>query len=117
MARLQVVAKRVCGPGGRAESPAVERPEMNALPKPLANEAQPGNPGMGGFGDRSLHVEMKDGFRGACALLGRAPPAGVAHARRTLPTEHHSAMPRRVQYLRGDGGGGTSTGGASPSAK
>jgi hypothetical protein len=42
--------------------PAVERPEMHALPKPLANEAQPGNPGTGVFGDRSLHVEMKEGF-------------------------------------------------------
>ncbi len=28
----------------------------------------------------------------------------------------HSAMPRRVQYLRGDGGGMTSIGGASASA-
>jgi len=29
----------------------------------------------------------------------------------------HSAMPRRVQYLRGEGGGGTSVGVASPSAR
>jgi hypothetical protein len=29
----------------------------------------------------------------------------------------HSAMPRRVQYLRGDGGGRTSIGGASASAR
>jgi len=57
---------------------------MNALPKPLANKAQPGNPGMGGFGDLSLHVEMKDGFRGSCAPFGQAPPAGIAHARRTI---------------------------------
>ena len=35
---------------------------------------------MGGFRHRSLHVEMEDRFRAACALLGQPPPASVAHA-------------------------------------
>ena len=64
--------------------PAVERPEMHARPEPLADEAQPGNPGMGGFRHRSLHVEMKHRFCAARALLGQAPPASIAHARRAV---------------------------------
>ena len=52
--------------------------------EPLADEAQPGNAGMGGFRHRSLHVEVKDRFRAAGALLGQAPPAGIAHARRAV---------------------------------
>ena len=57
---------------------------MHVLPKPPANEAQPGNPGMGGFRHRSLHVEMKHGLGAAGTLLGEPPPAGVAHARRAV---------------------------------
>ena len=52
--------------------PTVERPEMGTRSEPLADEAQPGNAGMGGFRHRSLHVEMKDRFRAAGALLGQA---------------------------------------------
>jgi type I restriction enzyme R subunit len=48
---------------------------------PLADEAQPGNAGMGGFRHRSLHVEVKHRFRAARALLGQAPPAGIARSR------------------------------------
>jgi NAD(P)H-dependent flavin oxidoreductase YrpB (nitropropane dioxygenase family) len=44
---------------------------------------------------------------------GESGGAGVSSASRSTS---HSATPRRVQYLRGDGGGGTSAGGASPSA-
>ena len=58
---------------------------MHAVAQPLADEAQPGNAGMGGFRHRSLHVEMKDGFRAAGPLVGQAPPAGIAHARRAIP--------------------------------
>ena len=61
--------------------PAVERPEMHALAQPLADEAQPRNPGMGGFCYRSLHVEMKHRFCAAGAFLGQPPPARVARAR------------------------------------
>jgi hypothetical protein len=42
---------------------------------------------MGGFRDRSLHVEMKDRLRAACALLGQAPPAGITHARSTVAAD------------------------------
>jgi hypothetical protein len=51
----------------------------------LPDEAQPGNPGMGGLRHRSLHVELKDRFRSASALLCQPPPARIAHARRTIP--------------------------------
>jgi hypothetical protein len=61
--------------------PSIERPEMHAGPEPLANEAQPGNPGMGGFRHRSLHVEVIYRFRAASTLLGQPSPAGIAHAR------------------------------------
>ncbi len=54
---------------------------MGVLAKTLANEAQPGNPGMGGFRHRSLHVEMDDRFRAAGTLLGQPSLAGIAHAR------------------------------------
>ena len=57
---------------------------MNARSKPFADEAQPGNPSMGGFSYRSLDVEMKDGLRAARAPLGQPTPAGVAHARRAI---------------------------------
>jgi hypothetical protein len=43
-------------------------------------------------------------------------PTSVGVLSASFPTSH-SAMPRRVQYLRSDAGGGTSTGAASPSAK
>jgi hypothetical protein len=33
---------------------------MHAVGQSLPNEAQPWNPGVGGFRYRSLHVEMKD---------------------------------------------------------
>jgi hypothetical protein len=39
-------------------------------------------------------------------------PTSVGASSAKVSTSH-SAIPRRVQYLRGDGGGGTSTGGAS----
>ena len=35
---------------------------------------------MRGFGDRPLHVEMKDRFRGPGALLSCASPSGAAHS-------------------------------------
>ena len=75
---------------GRASGrnvPAVERPEMHARPKPLADEAQPRNPGVGGFRDRSLHIEMKHRLRAAGAFLGQPPPAGIAHARRAIAVD------------------------------
>ena len=50
--------------------PAIERPEMDAGPEPLADIAQPGNAGMGGFRYRPLHVEMEYGFRAAGVFLG-----------------------------------------------
>jgi hypothetical protein len=52
---------------------------MHAVAQPLADDAQPLNPGMGGFRYRPLHVEIKHRFRAAGALLGQPPPAGVAH--------------------------------------
>ena len=70
-------------PPGR-NIPAVERPEMHAGAEALADEAQPGNPCMGGFRHRSLHVEVKHRFRAARALLGQTPPAGIAHTRRAV---------------------------------
>jgi hypothetical protein len=45
---------------------------MYVGPKPLADEAKPGDPGVGGFRHRSLHVELKYRFRAAGALLGHA---------------------------------------------
>ena len=69
-----LLAREVAAPPGRIDFgddrapgrdlPAVEGPEMNALPKPLANKTQLGNPGMGGFGDQSLYVEMKSNVAG-----------------------------------------------------
>src|SRR5580704_1907387 len=53
---------------------------MDTRSEPLADEPQPGNAGMSGFRHRSLHVEMKDRFRTAGALLGQPPPASVAHS-------------------------------------
>jgi hypothetical protein len=44
---------------------------MHARAKLLADEAQPGDAGMGGFGDRALHIKMKDGFRVAGAFFGQ----------------------------------------------
>src|SRR5207237_4057557 len=64
--------------------PSVERPEMHAAAQLPANEAKPGNSGMGGFRYRSRHVEMEDGFGAAGADLGQPPPARIAHARRTV---------------------------------
>lgn len=51
---------------------------MNPLPKPLTNEGQPGNTGMGGFRHGSLHVEVKDGFRAARVFFGQTPLEHVA---------------------------------------
>jgi len=51
--------------------PAVERPEMHTLPELPPDEAQPRNPGMGGFRHRALHVEVKHRFCAAGALLSR----------------------------------------------
>ena len=64
--------------------PAVERPEMDAGPEPLADIAQPGDAGMRGFRHRPLYVELKDRFRAARAFLSQPPPAGIAHPRRTI---------------------------------
>ena len=61
--------------------------EMDAETKALADETQPGKPGMGGFGHRSLHIEMKDRFRAVRTFLGQSPPTRVPHARRAIP--HH----------------------------
>src|SRR5690554_55014 len=61
--------------------PAIKGPEMHAGAKALADEAQPGNAGMGGFRHRSLHIEMKHRLRAACSFLGQAPPPRMAHAR------------------------------------
>jgi len=60
---------------------------MHTGAEALADEAQPGNPRMGGFRHRSLHVEVKHGFRAARALLGQPPPAGITHARRAVPQD------------------------------
>src|SRR5262249_6682251 len=62
----------------------VEWPEMHARPEPPANEQQPRDTSVGGFRDRPLHVEMKDGLGAAGALLGEPPPAGVADASGTV---------------------------------
>ena len=72
-----------CRTPGR-DFPAVERPEVDAGPEPLADKAQPGNPGMGGFRDRPLHIEMENGFSATGAFLGQPPPASIAHARRAI---------------------------------
>ena len=50
------------GDGGFAlrNLPSVKGPEMHARAELLADEAQPGDPGMGGFGDGALHIKMKD---------------------------------------------------------
>ena len=66
-------------PGGYVS--AVERPEIHACAEPLADKAQPGDPGMAGFRHRSLHVEVIYRFRAASTLLGQPSPAGIAHAR------------------------------------
>ena len=50
-----------CRTPGR-DFPAVERPEVDAGPELLTDKTQPGNPGMGGFRDRPLHIEMENGF-------------------------------------------------------
>ena len=60
--------------------PPVKGPEMYARAELLADEAQPGDARMGGLGDGALHIEMKDGFRGAGAFFGKPPPTGIAHA-------------------------------------
>ena len=46
-----------------------------------------GIPASGGFRRRSLHVEMKDRLRAACALLVQVPPAGISHARSTVAAD------------------------------
>ena len=67
---------------------------MNPLPKPLTNEAQPGNTGMGGFRHGSLHVEVKDGFRAARVFFGQTPPAGVPMRAALLPIRFiHRRLP------------------------
>ena len=60
---------------------------MNARSEPLSDEAQPENPGMGGLRHRSLHVELKDRFRSASALLRQPPPVGVAPARSAIASQ------------------------------
>jgi len=71
----------------RRDVPTVERPEMHASADALADEAQPGDPCMGGFRHRSLHIEVKHRFCAARALLGQTPPAGIAHTRRAVTAE------------------------------
>src|ERR1700751_5681694 len=61
--------------------PAVERPQLHPRPQAPAEQPQPGNPGMGGFRHRALHVEMKHRLGAASALLGEPPPASIAGAR------------------------------------
>ena len=50
------------GDGGfaRRNLPPIKGPEMHARAELLADEAQPRDAGMGGFGNRALHIEMKD---------------------------------------------------------
>jgi hypothetical protein len=64
--------------------PSVEWPEMHMIAQTLVDEAQPRNSGMGRFRYRSLHVEMKNGFRAAGAYLGQPASASLAHARLTI---------------------------------
>ena len=59
----------------------------------------------------SMHLEIAQRKRKAVV---DADQRGHGSASRSTS---HSAIPRRVQYLRGDGGGGTSAGGAFPSAR
>ena len=39
---------------------------------------------MGGFRNRSLHVEMKDRFCPTCAFFCQTPPSGAAHPCRAV---------------------------------
>ena len=44
----------------RRNFPPIKGPEMHARAELLAYEAQPRDPGMGRFGNRALHIKMKD---------------------------------------------------------
>jgi hypothetical protein len=65
--------------------PAVERPEMHPLSKLLADEAQPGNAGVGRFRHRTLHVEMKNRFCAARALFGQRRQRALPVRAASLP--------------------------------
>src|SRR5258708_31417978 len=54
---------------------------MHMIPLVPSDKAQPRDAGVGGFCDRALHIEMKDGFCAARALLGQTPPPGIPRAR------------------------------------
>jgi hypothetical protein len=60
---------------------------MHTIAETLADEAQPRNSGMGRLRYRSLHVEMKNGFRAAGAFLGQPAPARLAVARRSVAVD------------------------------
>jgi len=55
--------------------------------------------------------------RSASRVVDHAPRNSAAGTRSRGQCRPASAIPRRVQYLRGDGGGGTATGGASRSVR
>ena len=57
---------------------------MHLVAEFTAHEAQPGNPGMGGFGHLTLHVEMKYRLGAAGSFFGQPPPAGIAGPRRAV---------------------------------
>ncbi len=54
------------GPAGRG-GPAIEGPEVDAVAQLLAEEAQPGEAGVGGFRHRPGHVEVEDRLSAARA--------------------------------------------------
>ena len=60
---------------------------MYARAKALADQAKPGNAGMRGFGDRSLHIEMKYRFCTTRTLFSQAPPSSAARSRRAVAVD------------------------------
>src|SRR5215207_2677313 len=82
--RIDLGDRRAAG----RDVPAVKWPEMHASSEALADEAQPGNTGMGRFRHRSLNIEVKHRFGAAGALLGQAPPARIASASGAIA--HHA---------------------------
>jgi hypothetical protein len=61
-------------------APAVERPEMDSIFYALPDVSQPWDSCVRGLRYRTLHVELKHGFGGACTQFGQATPAGMACA-------------------------------------
>jgi hypothetical protein len=54
---------------------------MHAGADTFADEAKPGDSGVGGFRHRSLHIKVEDRFRAARASLGKSPPPRISLAR------------------------------------